>query len=143
MENIPDDDNNKRLFQTTKFLKNRCRKIPPPPLKTGSTIHVTPQDKADILAEKFVSAHNNPLADDDPGFTQQIDSEFANILLQPVDPSTISSPSVNEITAIIKRLKNNKGPGIDKVHNTLLNNLPKSGILYKMIYIIKKNKHKI
>lgn len=133
LEKIPTDDNYRKLWQTSKFLKNRCRKLPP--LRTGSRRYVTPQEKADIIAEIFSKVHKNPLEASNPQFTQQIEDERVQITAEQVEPGEIDTPSLSEIEGYVKRLKNSKAPGLDHIHNTLLKHLPPNGMEF-LTYII-------
>lgn len=134
LENMPTDDNSKRLWQTSKFLRNKCKKMPP--LKLENNTYVTPQEKATALADKFVVAHANPLANTNTAHNRQIETEAENITHQQHNLEDISIPSVKEIASYVKHLKNSKAPGEDRVHNSLLKNLPKSGILYLHFIVV-------
>lgn len=148
LESIPTDDNYQKLWKTSKFLKNRNRLIPP--LRTASRKAVTPQEKADVLAKQFAKAHANPLANERPEFTQEIEAECNAYCAQIIDPKDVDIPSTSEIEGYVKRLKNGKAPGLDQVNNTLLKHLPKNGFLFlhliiaccfKLCYFPEKWKH--
>lgn len=134
LRGIPTDDNHKKLWQVTKFLKNRCKKLPV--LRQGANNLVTPQEKADALARQFSTAHSNPLCDDNPTHTRTINAATRRIMELPIDNTGIDTPTVSEIERYIKKLKNSKAPGFDRVHNNLLKQLPRSGLLYLTAIII-------
>ena len=128
LKSITEDDNFKKLWQTTKFLKNKNKKLPP--LKTSSGTLVTPLEKAELMASHFASVHLNPLADVNPSYDRQLEASVSQFLSTPLSPENISYPSVNEIAYNIQSLRNSKAPGSDRIHNTLLKNLPRSGIRF-------------
>lgn len=128
VSNIPTDNNRVKLWQMTKFLKNRCKRLPV--LRHESRNYITPQEKADILASHFSKSHQNPLATQDPSHTTAIDLLAAEIRNAHTELSSTNIPRREEIESYIKKLKNSKAPGMDRVHNTLLKHLPRSGILY-------------
>lgn len=150
LRSIPTNDNHRKLWQVTKFLKNRCKKLPV--LKQDGNSFITPHEKAEILAKQFASAHENPLTNMNPSHTSSVDSSARRLLELPIDTSNIDVPSVNEIQKYIKRLKNSKAPGFDRIHNNLLKQLPRSGIVYltsiiiacfKLSYFPEKWKHAV
>lgn len=122
LSTIPHDGQNKKLWQTSRFLKNRNRYMPP--LKTSNTLAITPVEKSNALADQFIQNHANPLSTHNGSFTRHVHSTTTRYINQPINTSDISFTSVNEIQDCVRRLKNSKAPGIDKVHNSLIKNLP-------------------
>lgn len=127
LESLPTDEHNKSLFRITKFLKNRNKSIPP--LRSNGTILMTAQEKADALGEQFASAHINRFAEEDPEFTNDVKQKVDQYLSQPstAEPYYVSH---DEIVNVIKKLKNSKAPGNDRIHNSLLKHLPHVGLVY-------------
>lgn len=137
--NIPSDDNHRKLWQTTRFLKNRCRKLPV--LKQSNVTAITPQEKANVLASQFAKAHQNPLATHDPSHTTTTNVAANEILLSQEQPTPTELPRTQEIQNYVKKLRNSKAPGMDKVHNTLLKHLPWSGLRYLTAVVIACMQH--
>ena len=126
--------NNRDLYQTTKFLKKRNKFLPP--FKINSDILLTAQEKADALAAQFECAHQNPLADVHPTFTQKVNDEVENFINSPIPSNeTLTEPSIRFIKAIIRKLKNTKAPGRDRISNTIIKKLPPIGIKYVHLII--------
>lgn len=124
LSTITNENNNRALWQTTKFLKNRHNLIPP--LKVNNRTLITAEEKTNVLASEFLTNHSNPLENDSvthTTFVKNTVSRFIN------NCSTISTDSTNdiEIQQTIKHLKRSKAPGFDMIHNTLLKQLPPIG----------------
>lgn len=119
---------NRQLWQTTKFLKNKAKTIPP--LKTSDRIHVTPIEKANVLADSFASFNVNPLQMDGPSFTSYIESQAESILQSTIDLNEINYSTPAELKLAIKHLKNRKAPGIDTISNLLIKQLPSSALIF-------------
>lgn len=134
LQTIKDDDNHKGLWQVNKFVKKRGNKIPP--LKLNETLHTTPAEKAQVLANTFASAHNNPLSDDDPNFTTQVESEVRAFLEVLPNSEDIESPAIFDTENVVKGLKSSKSPGLDKINNRLIKKLPRSGMLLLHLIIV-------
>lgn len=134
LSQISADDQNRSLFQTSKFLRNRNNHMPP--LKSDNQTFITAQEKADLLASQFAENHTNPLSDTNrshTAFVQRSTNRFLN--RSEPDENTIDLAYPDEIRSICKKLKNSKAPGVDKVHNTLIKHLPCIGILYLTMII--------
>lgn len=134
LRDIPLEGNRVKLFSVAKFIKRRGQNIPP--LKADGEIYSTPQEKADCLANTFATAHNNPLADDLPEFTAEVEAAVSEILNESTDPSTIPLPPISDTENFIKKLKNRKAPGYDGINNILLKKLPRSGVLFIHLIMI-------
>lgn len=127
LQDLPTDDNRKSLWRIAKFLKNKNRGMPA--LKDGDSILLTSEEKAEALANKFSEFHENPLRDANPNFTLAVEDEVDEYLRDRTD-ITPDYPEVSEIHSYIKRLRNSKAPGSDRVHNTLLKHLPLPAVVY-------------
>lgn len=127
LQNLPEDDNKKNMWKIVKFLKNRNRNVPA--LENGDSILITAEEKAEALARKFSEFHDNPLSSNDPVFTAHVDGTVDDFLSNP-PTDTPDYPTVAETVSYIKQLKRTKAPGMDRIHNTLIKNLPQCGIIY-------------
>lgn len=134
LSSIKDDENRKGLWQVSKFIKKRGNNIPP--LKVDDVLLTTPEEKANSLANTFALAHANPLSDEDPTFTTQVENEvraFCDVLPNPDD---IELPTLVNTEAVVRGLKSSKSPGLDGINNRLIKNLPASGILLLHLIIV-------
>lgn len=127
LHDLPQDDNKKSLWKLAKFLKNRNRAIPA--LRENDRILLTSEEKSEALASKFAEYHQNPLASHDPLFTDSVERSVSNYLSDRsnIDPGY---PTIEETTSYIRQLKRSKAPGMDRIHNTLIKNLPPQAIFY-------------
>jgi hypothetical protein len=106
-----------------------------PPLKVDGKILLTPEEKSNALADHFVLQNENPLEKENPKFTQFVENKVEKFFeTAPVD-EIIDYPTPEETSMIIKNLKKSKAPGFDRVHNTLLKQLPWCGIVYLNLII--------
>lgn len=123
LSSIESNDNNRSLWQTSKFLKNRNKSIPP--LKQDGRTLLTPKEKCNALADQFVYNHTNPLEDYNMTHTRFVNRTVNNFLTncrqEIVQPDLTNDA---EVLQCIRRLRASKAPGIDKVHNSLLKKLP-------------------
>lgn len=112
----------------SRFLKNRRNQIPP--FKVNGATLLTNEEKSNALADNFVLNHTNPLANTDITHTRFVNNSV-NRFMRNCDDSRqeIDLISTSETERIIKGLKTSKSPGLDKIHNSLLKNLPPSAIL--------------
>lgn len=133
LSTIASDGQNKRLWQTSRFLKNRNRYIPP--LKTSTTLAITPAEKSNALADQFIQNHTNPLATHNASFTRHVHSTSTRFVNQQIDTSDINYTNVTEVQECVRRLKNSKAPGIDKIHNSLIKNLPPLAVILLTLII--------
>lgn len=133
LNSLPQDDNKKSLWRLTKFLKNRNRSVPP--LKSDDRTLITAEEKAEALANKFADFHENPLSNNDPQFTAEVEQTVTDFLSVDPDLNDLDFPNQEEIMANVKRLKTSKAPGMDKVHNTLIKRLPPQAISYLTLII--------
>lgn len=127
LQNLPLDDNRKSMWKIARYLKNRNHNIPV--LKDDDRRLITCEEKAEALANKFRQFHDNPLAANDIQFTDHVTSTVTEYLADDSDTNP-DFPTVSETSKYVKSLKSSKAPGSDRVHNTLLKNLPHQAIIY-------------
>jgi hypothetical protein len=107
-----------------------------PPLQTESGIIISPEKKVNALADTFSSAHINPLSDTYPNFTTQISNNVENFYNTTSNAGSIDYPIVEETKLYVRNLKTSKAPGYDKIHNSLVKNLPQCALVYLNFIII-------
>jgi len=127
LQAIDSDDNNKGLWQVNKFVKNRANKMPQ--FKVGGATLITPAEKSEALADTFAAAHINPLRDNEPDFTTEVEHQVHEYLSVHPNVDDIPLPNLAETEAVVQGLKNSKSPGFDKINNRLIKRLPPSGML--------------
>lgn len=122
LKNLP--NHSKPFWRVTKILKNRPKPIPP--LKSNEAIHITPTEKANLLANNFSAAHAlgnsliSPMEADVLAAVEQLERN-------PSDFLTHHRVTAEEISNNIKHSRNMKAPGFDAVFNLVLKKLgPKS-----------------
>jgi hypothetical protein len=126
---------NNSVWKTSRMIKNRNKTIPA--LKYDGKILVTSQEKAKIIGEEFFKNHQNPLAENDPEFNEEIQNKVEDFFNNNNEVFECEDlPEEEEIVGIIKKLKNPKAPGQDKINNILLKKLPSRGISYLLFIII-------
>lgn len=134
LSQIPSNDNHRQLWQTSKFLRNRRNLMPH--LQDGDTCAITKEEKAEALASQFAKNHENPLINENASFTNYVVSTVRrfknNCDAANLEPEYATTAEVN---LAIKNLKNAKAPGIDRVHNRLIKNLPSNAILLLTLII--------
>ena len=123
------EPSNQSLWQVNKLLKNKNRFIPPLKLDDGA-IALSNDEKANVIADQFVKNHQNPLANNNSLFENEVINVVDNFLNTSINQNEIVYPDIEKIHECVKKLKNSKSPGIDKIHNKLLKNLPERGIKY-------------
>lgn len=95
---------------------------------------LTNKDKADHLAKYFMSAHENPLENDNRSFTTKIDYVVGHHLSRN-GPTACTVVQVSDVQRIIHNLKINKSPGTDSIPNRLIKSMtPKSTRFLTNIY---------
>ncbi|KAG5673197.1 hypothetical protein PVAND_003264 [Polypedilum vanderplanki] len=120
------DPDNVKVWKTAKILK---KKNIIPPLKIQEKILLTTHEKAEAIAESFENNHINPLMESDPTFTLSVNNNVRVIITDKCDEDILLT-NYDEISLIIRRLKNNKCPGEDKITNRLLKQLPPKGVKF-------------
>ena len=101
------EPSNQSLWQVSKLLKNKNRFIPPLKLDDGS-IALTNDEKANVIADQFVKNHQNPLADNNPVFENDIKNVVDNFFNSTIDHNEIIYPTVEKVQDCVKKLKNSK-----------------------------------
>lgn len=125
---------NQSVWSTARMLKNDKRKIPQ--LKVDENIYITSKEKAESIAAQFSKNHENPLKDADPNFSHDVDENVETFLNdQTNDFRCDEFANEDELLDVIRRLKNKKAPGMDKINNSLIKKLPSRGISY-ILFII-------
>lgn len=133
-ESVDKRDGYKKMWKTAKIIKKQMKYTPP--LKAEDKVYITDNEKAEVLGDQFAISH-----DITPNYrNRQIDREIRNSinLLENsppnlIEPSNLTKPA--EIKDVLKRLKNKKAPGKDRIPNLVLKRLPLKAIVY-MTYII-------
>lgn len=118
---------NQSVWPIAKACKKGIKSMPPL-TKSGKTF-ITNKEKTSVLSEYFRASHENPLEQNDPEHTNEVN----NTVKEALDQNNEDDPELtdlNEIVNIIRNLKNPKTPGLDDVNNILIKNLPPKGIEY-------------
>ncbi len=123
-----------KLWKVTKSLKLRSKQMPP--LKAENDTLYNPVDKANLLADHFEKVHQNPLENSKPSFSNKILNQVTNIMQTRNDDILPDYPTENEISLEIKNLKISKSPGFDRIHNSLVKQLPRKGVLFLHLIIM-------
>lgn len=123
---------NQTVWRIAKHCKKGTKSMPP--LTSSEKTFITNKEKASVLSEYFRSTHENPLEQNDPEHTQEVNNTVKEALEQNNEDSP-ELTDVNEILSIVRNLKNPKAPGLDDVNNILIKNLPPKGFEY-LKYII-------
>ncbi|KAG5674240.1 hypothetical protein PVAND_004220 [Polypedilum vanderplanki] len=119
---------NQSLWKTARMLKNGNKIIPP--LKTTVGLATTNVEKANLIAETLKKNHANPLYKVPSVYDYTINMTVTNYLSNNTNTDASDSlqiPTIDELKEAVKRLPNNKAPGIDGIKNCLIKNLPEQG----------------
>lgn len=117
----------KKFWRITKYFKNRSRPIPI--LKTDGKKLITELEKCNALANHFAKIHEE--TDTNLGFdvtSRKIKDSIAQVRNISTNIDTIPLVRKENILPIVKSLNLSKTPGLDKVSNKHLRNLPLSGL---------------
>lgn len=134
LSNTPTDDQHRALFRIARFLKNRHQQMPP--LKCGDNILITPPEKANALVEQFKQNHENTLETDNRSHTTFVNRSIDRFMQGcEIPPDSVELSSRMEVNDICKKFRNSKAPGSDRVHNSLLKQLPPQAFLFLSIII--------
>lgn len=120
----------RQLWRTTKLLKNASNEIPP--LKNANNkILLGDTQKADEIAYHFSKSNQITFSNKSDKLTEsKVLASIHNMnYFKPVI-SELDLPKPIEIIKSIKNLKSRKSPGVDKINNILLKNLPKKAIVF-------------
>ena len=118
---------NQTVWRIAKYLKKGSRSMPH--LTRSGKTFITNQEKASELSEYFRKAHENPLEQDNPLHTQEVNNTVEEALEQDNQDNS-EFTSLDEILSIVRNLRNPKAPGQDNVNNILIKNLPPKGFEY-------------
>lgn len=132
LSSITTENHNHKMWQLTRFLKNRHKFIPP--LKLNDTTLITPAEKSNALANEFKSNHENPLSSHNISHTRHV-NRMVNEFMSGGDITDIETTNATEISEMARKLKNPKAPGFDKVNNRLIKMLPPIGFIYLAMII--------
>lgn len=114
-------DHMRPFWKVAKVLKKRPQAVPPLKDNTGSIL-VTPAEKANAIACKLVEAHN--LGANMVSPHEETVRETINQLDQRIDEAPFPSQvTENEVRTAVKRGKNMKAPGDDRIYNLVLKNI--------------------
>lgn len=129
LKTIRAEDWNRKLSQGNrngniyKLIGNRKRVLSLPSLSDKGEPLTSEQEKADDLATSFAKAHNNVMKNCNKKFTRQV--EMSNKLYidrYSKDTSNPQTVTVQEVSNVIKNLKNGKSPGHDNITNKMIKN---------------------
>lgn len=115
----------KRFWSASKNLRGKNNKFPAK-LIVDDTAIITPEDKANALAEHFQKSHELT-----SNMTHSIDRKVNQTTRRLSNIQRFSVGNIittAEMSLILKELKPSKSPGLDDVSNRLLKNLPMKGI---------------
>lgn len=115
------------LYKIAKTLKAKSSLIPPLKLSNG-TILTDNNSKANALADRFVLNHTNPLESKHKIHTKHVLTTVDTYLAQ--DTEVPVPLKYEEVADCIKKLKSNKSPGVDKIPNKVIKNLPNTIIFF-------------
>lgn len=115
-----------KMWKISRALRKNCKYTPP--LRSDGQLVASPQRKADLLAENFAAAHNNT-ADSDPDTSRVVEESIRQIHDSPSEPDTNYLVRPKQVQEMIKKIKNKKSPGCDKICNQLLKHLPRKAII--------------
>ncbi|GFV15996.1 RNA-directed DNA polymerase from mobile element jockey [Trichonephila clavipes] len=129
-----------RIIASGKFKKNfRNSKSNIPTLSHASGIATSDDQKANALANSFKANYTENKSPDH--YTNNIDSDVTSTLENFFDnpPTTSLAPTnTDEVINYIKKLKNNKAPGLDNINNKMIKNFT-----FKTIFILTQLINKI
>lgn len=118
------------LWRISKAFRKTPTKIPT--LNKNNQTYMKDKEKCDIISETLKDIQTNTA-------TSEIEEEVTDSVIQylqiPVNKQEIKLTAPKEIQQIIKKLPNNKAPGMDKICNKLIKNLPKKAVI-QLMYII-------
>lgn len=111
---------NKKFWKLSKFIKGKNKPIGS--LEVNNCLITDNSEKVNAIADHFCNAHLTTVHLNGP-----IDKKV-NTFYRSLDQNTIDVADAltnrNELEFFIKKLKNNKAPGLDGIHNIVLKKLP-------------------
>ena len=111
-------------FELARSLKADPVSATPPLIRPDLPPAFEDIDKAECLADSLEAQCSPSTTSVDPTHLQQVHSELASILSLPPDGDEIPPTTYDEVSRIIKGLKNKKAPGPDQISNKALKLLP-------------------
>ncbi|GBO38131.1 RNA-directed DNA polymerase from mobile element jockey [Araneus ventricosus] len=122
------------IWKFVRPFKKKFKKIPP--LTSLAGIANTDTEKANCLANSLEAQFTvNNISHPE---TEEMVKESVTRFRLEIDPDNQLSDPPSEIQNCIKNLKNNKAPGLDRINNKMIKNLPK-----RFLFIITTIIHKI
>lgn len=119
------------LWKMAKALRHEDHTIPPLVKLDGSGLALSLEEKANALADGFERAYTATDGLSDPETDQLVDESLRDLdQAEQTNVADIHFSTPREVAVIIKRLKTNKAPGSDQIHNILLKHLPQKAIIY-------------
>lgn len=126
------DKGSSPFWNLTKIIRKKSKNIPI--LKHNNSRFSTTAEKCEILAQNFHDIH---------AYSTNLGNPPTDILVRDTinefNSSSCSSNNVSitysNISAIMKRLKSRKSPGVDGINNSCLKALPRKGIQFLTIFV--------
>uniref|UniRef100_A0A2M4CXW8 Putative reverse transcriptase n=1 Tax=Anopheles darlingi TaxID=43151 RepID=A0A2M4CXW8_ANODA len=129
LEQINNDDHSKdKIWKLVKVLKNKHSFMPP--LTVNNVSLVSAAEKCEAIREQFIRAHYITFDSVSPAerAVNNVTSKFFD-----KNHSTVTNPELlctpSEIKQILRKLKNKKSTGTDRINNTMLKRLPNKAII--------------
>lgn len=123
LRNVP--KGSKQLWKITSKLKGTTPKSSHF-IVAGKQI-TTDAEKAELLANEFSKNHTLTI-NYAHGNDNKVRESNHRLDRQQMDPNSFNNITYEELCTIVKRLKNNKSPGIDGISNKLIKKLPNTAI---------------
>lgn len=118
------------LWRISKAFRKTATKIPT--LKKNNQTFMKDQEKCEIISETLKDIQTNTATSE---IEEEVTRTVMDYLQLPTNKLEIHLSNPKEIQQIIKTLPNNKAPGMDKINNKLIKNLPKKAVV-QLMYII-------
>lgn len=122
--------NDRALWRISKALRKTQQQIPT--LTKNDKTYMTDKEKVDVIGEALQNMQRNEARSI---IEEEVLRTVNEHLQRPIDCSKVKLTKPNEIVEIIKKLPNQKAPGIDEIDNKMIKNLPKKAIV-QLMYII-------
>jgi hypothetical protein len=125
LENV---ENNNDLWKFTKLVKSKHNILPP--LKINDKVLLSPAEKTNAFADHFEQCHQNPQESKQPKLTNRIENYVNEVLENLPNNLDADYPCPEETNYYIRNLKKSKAPGLDRIHNSMLKQLPWTAVIY-------------
>lgn len=126
LEKVKPGDNS--LWGITKKFKNKNTHVPS--LKNGSGMALTNKEKTEVLADTFATSYTLTQNHIHMPTTKKVANSLRSLDKNLNFDQSISQVNNLELINIVKHLKMRKAPGIDKIDNILIKNLPFNSFQY-------------